>query len=421
MAAVVAVAVLAAVLAVATLVRTARRAKPSAPPAAEHGVPTFRVVALGTRGAGKTLLLASMYHQMQTPSGRSYFVTAPYEQVILLNQWFTEVADTNRDWPSGTAVSDTREFTFALRTRAASGALHTVLHLSYLDYAGGLLTDRQAPGATAQGELLGRIDSADALLGIIDGYRIRQCLDGHPEGHMRLQQTLTAMINLMMLASCPITFVVTKWDLLGDIDADEDGRLRIVRKLLMSNRGFRDLVEAHSTHRVVRLVPVSAVGPEFAHLGEHGEVTKLRDGHMYPTNVDVPLCAVVPDVFEQVERALDRERLQQVLAGIRQQTRPSPAAALAQLGEFVMTSAGRALSAFGPFAYGFVGDAATMLFERDLDDELDRHLTAERHIDEAARQLDEFHVARRKVLREFQSRVDVLEGRLPSSRLSGEL
>jgi hypothetical protein len=420
MAFVVAVLVVAAALTVAALVRPRNRPDPAASAALERGVPTFRVVALGARGAGKTLLLASMYHQMQTPSGRSYFLTAPYDQVILLNQWFTEVADTSKDWPSGTSVADTREFTFAVRTRAPSGALHSVLHLSYLDYAGGLLTDRQAPGATLQTELLDRIGTADALLGIIDGYRVRQCLDGHPEGRMRLQQTLTAMISLMMLAASPITFVLTKWDLLGDIDADEDGRLQIVRKLLMSNPGFRDLVEAHSAHRVVRLVPVSAVGPEFAEIDAHGQVTKLRDGHMYPTNVDAPLCAVVPDVFEQVERAMDRERLRAALADIRGQSRLSPAAALAQLGTYVLGTAGKALGAFGPSAAGFVGEAVTTLFGVDDEGDVHRQLRVERRVDEADRALDEFHVARRKVLREFQSRVDVLEGRLPSSRLSGE-
>jgi hypothetical protein len=174
--------------------------------------------------------------------------------------------------------------------------------LGYLEYSGGLLTDTQAPGATAQTDLLARIQSAHALLGIIDGYRIRQCLNGHYEGQMRLQQSLTAMISLMMLASCPITFVITKWDLLRDVDVDENARLRLVRKYLMSNQGFRDLVQAHSTHRIVRLIPVSAVGLDFAELDADGQIAKLPDGEMHPANVDVPLSAVVPDVFEQVER-----------------------------------------------------------------------------------------------------------------------
>ena len=401
-------------------VRWSRR-RPSAtvPASADEGVPTFRVIALGPRGSGKTMLLASMYHQMQTWSGRSYFLTAPFDQVILLNQWFTAVADTSLDWPSGTAVGSTRELTFTVRTRGASGALHTVMHLGYLEYAGGLLTDAQAPGETGQADLLSRIESAHALLGIIDGYRIRQSFDGHPEGHMRLQQSITAMISLMMLSSSPITFVITKWDLLRDIDVDEDARLRQVRKFLMSNHGFRDLVQAHSARRVVRLIPVSAVGPDFAELDAQGMVAKLPDGHMRPTNVDAPLSAVVPDIFEQVERSMDRAKLEAALARIRRETRGGPAAALAELGKYVAQAAGKAFGAFTPYT-AFLGDvAAELLGDRD-DGANDRRDSLDRQLSEAERKLEEFQIARRKVMRDFQSRVDVMEGQLPSSRLSVE-
>jgi hypothetical protein len=410
-----------ALLVVVGAVRAWRRRSPASTAGSveEAGVPTFNVVALGARGSGKTLLLASMYHQMQTASGRSYFVTAPFEQVVLLNQWFTEVADTSRDWPSGTAVGETRGFTFTVRTRGASGALHDVMRLGYLEYAGGLLTDAQLPGSTVQGDLLKRIESAHALLGLIDGFRVRQCLEGHAEGLMRLQQSLTAMISLMMLASCPVTFVITKWDLLRDLDIDEDARLRRVRKFLLSNQGFHDLVEAHSGHRVVRLVPVSAVGPDFAELDDHGLVAKLPEGQMRPSNVDVPLASVVPDVFEQVERSMDRAKLRAALEQASRLSRRGPAAALTELGGYVATAAGKLLSPLGPHA-SFLGDAAAELFGSPGEAADERQRRLNRQLSEAERQLDEFQLARRKVLRDLQSRVDVLEGRLPSSRLTGE-
>lgn len=396
-----------------------RRAAPPTKSLDEAGVPTFNVVALGPRGAGKTLLLASMYHQMQTASGRSYFVTAPFEQVLLLNQWFTEVADTSRDWPSGTTVGETRDFTFTLRTRGSSGALHTVMRLGYLEYAGGLLTDAQTPGSTAQADLVTRIESAHALLGLIDGFRIRQALDGHAEGLMRLQQSLTTMISLMMLASCPVSFVITKWDLLRDLDVEDDARLKRVRKFLMSNQGFRDLVEAHGSHRVVRLIPVSAVGPDFAELDEQGLVAKLPDGQLRPSNVDVPLAAVVPDVFEQVERSMDRAKLRAALDQASRQSRRGPAAALTELGGYLATAAGKLLAPLGPHA-SFLGDAAAELFGAPGEAAEERRQRIERQLSDAERELDEFQLARRKVLRDLQSRVDVLEGRLPSSRLTGE-
>jgi hypothetical protein len=400
-------------------VRSRRRAAP--PPAApERHLPTFRVVALGARGSGKTLLLASMYHQMQTPSGRSYFLTAPFDQVVLLNQWFTEVADTSKAWPAGTTVGETRDFLFTVRARAGSGTVHDVMRLSYLEYAGGLLTDAQAPGTTGQADLLAHIDSAHARVGIIDGYRIRQCLDGHYEGQMRLQQSLTAMINLMLLAACPITFVITKWDILQEIDVDEDARLRRVRKYLMSNQGFSDLVQAHSRHRIVRLIPVSAVGHDFAELDTDGRIAKLPDGEMRPTNVDVPFASVVPDVFEQVERALDQAELHTALERVRRQAAGGPLTALADLGTFVAQSAAKVLGPLSATAAGFLGDAAVELLGSATDPATERRKHLDRRLSEQAQAVEELHLVRRRVLRDFQSRVDVLEGRLPSSRLSGE-
>src|SRR5262249_15801912 len=105
---VVVVGVVTLVLVIVRAVRT-RRQRAAALAAAGQEVPTFQVVALGPRGSGKPLLLASMSHQLQTQSGRGWFLTAPYEQVVLLNQWFTDVADPSRDWPAGTTVGETRD------------------------------------------------------------------------------------------------------------------------------------------------------------------------------------------------------------------------------------------------------------------------------------------------------------------------
>jgi hypothetical protein len=50
----------------------------------------------------------------------------------------------------------------------------------------------------------------------------------------------------------------------------------------------------------------------------------------------------------------------------------------------------------------------------------ERRAAINERLDEAERQLEQRHQARRMVLRELQGRVDMLEGRLPASRLSGE-
>ncbi|GIF51657.1 hypothetical protein DFJ67_5928 [Asanoa ferruginea] len=409
------------VVAVVVLVRRRNRApKPVAvPPRGDDGVPTFRVVTLGPRGSGKTLLLASMYHQMQTWGGRGYFLAAPREQVALLNHWFTEVEDPGRDWPAGTATADTREFAFDVRTRGGSGGLHTVLKLVYLDYAGTLLTQPPEPGSTLWKDLDDRIESADALVAVIDGHRVRQWIDGKREGQMGLQHALTAMISRMLVVEKPVTFVITKWDLLRDVDVDEDSRLRTVRKLLMSNQGFRDLVQEHSGRRVVRLVPVSAVGPAFAELDESGAMTKLPDGLIEPTNVDVPLAAVVPDVFEQIMLRLDQAKLAAEFERLRRQTRRPPGEAFADLGATLIRSTNRVIGALNPLYSSLVGLAAADLMQRQEQAAAAHDATVTRLLDDAESHIEEFQLAQRKVIREFRSRVDVLEGRLSSSRLGG--
>ena len=421
-------AVLFAIVAVAAwfgwraLSKRRQRERDAAQQHASTPTPSFRVLALGPQGAGKTLLLASMYHSLQTPSGRGYFLAAPYDQVIQLSSWFADAADPNRDWPFGTAVGETREFTFDVTTRTATER-HTVLRIGYLEYAGELLTDPQAPGSTAQQDLIARIESAHALLGIIDGHRIRQVLDGDREGTWRLQQALTTMIAPMMSAFSPITFVITKWDLLSDVHPDENTRLGIVRNLLMSNTGFRDLVRTHSDRRVVRLVPVSAVGANFATLDSGGMVTKLPNGKVEPTNVDVPLSAVVPDVFEQIERSLDEATRQQVLAEARRAAQLGPAQALKTLATFVGQAAGGAL--LGSIGLrglpAFAGDVSFGLFLDARGGGLtERQAAVNSRLDAAGRRLEQQQQARRSVLRALQGRVDMLEGRLPASRLSGE-
>jgi hypothetical protein len=405
--------VAAIVVTIARVVRARRRAV-----VREPGAPTFNVVALGLQGSGKTLLLSSMYHHLQVPSSQSYYLSAPYDQVIALSRSFAQIADTSGDWPPGTAKGEVREYTFSVETQT-TGTRHTIFNLGYLEYAGELLTEPQPPGSTLLASLIRHIESAHALIGIIDGYRIWQCLNGDLVGQAHLQHALTAMVSPMLRTSSPVTFVITKWDLLQDLEPDENSRLHMVRNLLMASPVFRDLVRLHSARRVVRLIPVSAVGPEFATLNGRGRIVKRSDGHIRPTNVDVPLSAVIPDVFEQVEQNLDATTLRAALEQARRQAGLGPLESVAALGMFVGQSAGRAVvGALASPAMAVLGGPALGLFLASRGDAPDDRL--ERRLSAAEERMHQLRVARKRVLRDLQSKVDVLEGRLPGSRLSSE-
>lgn len=377
--------------------------------------PRFRVVALGLQGSGKTLLLTGIYRRLQVPGDRGYYLKAPYEQLIELNRWYQEVAGSD-DWPRGTTRGEMREFDFSVMTRVGDAAT-TVLELGYLEYPGELLTDPEAPGSTAQRRLLTAVTEADALVAVIDGLRVLQAFQGDRRGRAVLQTTLDAMVHCLLSARAPVVFVITKWDLLDGLHPDENTRLRMVRDVLMAVDGFRDLVAEHSARRVVRLVPVTAVGHDFAVL-DGGLVRKKPHGRFQPANVEVALSAVVPDILHQVELSLDLATRQAVLAEAQRRTRMGPAEALRSLGAFLAERAGRALvSAVGG---GLVGEAGLALFldaHAQPDPGHARRLEA---LSDADRRAQEIIQARRRVVHAFQNQVAVLEAKLPASRLRNE-
>ncbi|HEY0637178.1 MAG TPA: hypothetical protein VGD67_05990 [Pseudonocardiaceae bacterium] len=395
----------------AVLLRRRRRPGPTAVDGPAIAVPTFRVVALGLSGSGKTLLLTSMYRRLSTPGDRGFFVRAPYQQLIELNRWYAQIADPGTEWPRGTSRGEMREFEFDVLAPAGERAT-PVVRLGYLEYPGELLTDQDAPGSTAQARLLEAIAGADALIGIVDGLRVRQALLGEARGRVALQTALDAMVHSMLTANCPIAFVVTKWDLLDDLEADENTRLGLVRELLMTVDGFRDLVRLQGARRILRLVPVTAVGHDFAVL-DAGEVRKRPHGMLRPSNVDVPLSAVVPDALQQLEFALDHATREAVVAEARRRLRMRPLEAVQTLGEFVAQHAGKLLvNALGG---GLVTSSVLGLYA-------DAQVAAgpdPRHavLTEADRRADELIRARRHVLNGLRHRVSVLEATLPNSRL----
>lgn len=379
--------------------------------------PVFRVVALGLQGSGKTLLLTSMYRRMQTPGDRGYHLKASYEQLIELNRWYRQVADTGEDWPRGTSRGEMREFEFDVMAQVGPSA-QPVLKLGYLEYPGELLTDPDAPGSTAQSRLLASIAQADALIGIVDGLRVRQAYLGEVRGSVILQASLDAMIHAMLSAPCPIVFVITKWDLLDDVHPDENTRLHIVRTLLLGIEGFRDLVHVQGARRVIRLVPVTAVGHDFAFL-DGGEVRKRPNGQLTPCNVDVPLSVVVPDILRQIDLALDRDTREQIMAEARRRLRMGPLEALQSLGEFAAAQTGQVLlSAMGG---GILANSVLGLYLDSRIAPAPEHARRDTAISDADRHAEELVQARRAVVHALQRQVDMLEAKLPSSRfVAGE-
>lgn len=282
--------------------------------AADAAVPTFEIVSLGLSGAGKTVFLASMFHDLYIRRpGRSYNLETDTDTRVTLAHLHAQLAGSTAEWPRGTQIGETRQFVFNCVVRSGPEK-HTVMRLSYLDYAGELLERTQKSKATELHNLEQRIAHAHALFGVIDGSRLVQYLRGDPQGLRYMNGSIKSMVGLMAQAMCPIHFIVTKWDVvrhIGETSDDDEARLQIVRQALHDHADIGDLVrDTNLGRRTVRLIPVSALGNDFARLDDQGRMVKIAGATAQPYNLDLPMSAVVPDYFNQLESMMtDEDRL----------------------------------------------------------------------------------------------------------------
>jgi hypothetical protein len=385
--------------------------------------PIFRVLALGASGSGKTVFASSMFHELDHRSQRRrYYLDTSAEQRILLSEIYSTVSDTSKPFPLGTRRADMREFVFdCVAVDDASGARAPVLRVSYLDYAGEVLERGQEGGSTALTDLVAAMESADSLLGIIDGYRVWQLLQGIPAGETHFRNTLRPLFGFMARASCPIQFVLTKWDLVRDVgeppDADDQYRLDRVIEALMQFEHFSALVHEHSSRQVVRLIPVSAVGHGFARIVD-GKVSKQQGATVRPYNVEAPFSAVLPDLFKQVEATLDTSALN----GLREEGRKALRAhRLDAIATALARPAVLAAQSLLAAAYGVTfGKRLTTTYLQWMSAPLD--VTAqelEKQSKTATRELAQLQHLRALVMADFDRTVLRLEAALPQSELRG--
>ena len=393
---------------------------------AEPRVPHFKVVALGVAGSGKTVFLSSMFHLLNVPMPtRSYFLETSASHRVYLSKIFDEVSDTAEPWPRGTRTGETREVDFDC-VAFDEGVKHQIFRIGYLDYAGELLESEQDAGSTALSELEARIHGAHGLLGILDGYRVLQYLRNERAGQRYFRSALQPMIGIMAGATCPIHFVLTKWDLVRGFgepeDADDELRLGLVREALLGTPQLNALIETHSWgRRVVRLIPVSAVGPDFARIDREGHVLKRPDGELHPTNVEIPLTAILPDLFSQVESSLDASTRRKIVEQVHARQKAPAAASRSALEKFLAKPPGIAL---GRRLQQAVGASSGPEMVGMFLDWISGSETAELRTRGAAmaqaRQKDvTFEVVRSRVMTEFSTAVRGFETRMPASRLSG--
>ena len=260
----------------------------------------FRVFVLGTTGAGKTAFLASMYNKLAVQDPRvGYFLDVPDYQRKILTRTFQRLADPNKDWPRGTLPGEVSEWVFTCAHASPSGTL-PLFSFHYLDYSGELLTDTVKNQIIEPSE---KAQSANSILVLLDGQKVLSFVAGeHQDEVGSLRDDLEHMVPILQrLSDKPLHFVISKWDVLEKVHS-----LDVVREKLLQHPMLRLIVDQRRGHAIpVRLIPVSALGPNFAELSEDGVMVKRADAERpTPFYVEMPIACTLIDALRNVEVAI---------------------------------------------------------------------------------------------------------------------
>lgn len=270
----------------------------------EKIVNNYTVIMLGPSGSGKTVFLSSMYKKLSTQGEHGFFLEVDgSEKRKRLNNIYTEIA-VDEKWPRGTTYSEVSEWTFTCRVQTENLPIYSACTFTYLDYAGGRITDEMEE---EDSEFESKIKEADALLCLLDGQRLSAFMRNEKLGKVWAVNDLPNMLNIMQSSLKPIHFVISKWDIL-----ESSFTLEQIRNQLLQINEFSDLVKLRNkANSPVRLIPVSAVGKGFANLQSDGSMAKTGELPK-PFQVEVPLACVLPDMIRTKLEELMRKKQEEL-------------------------------------------------------------------------------------------------------------
>ena len=266
----------------------------------------YTVLMLGTKGAGKTTFLASLYKCLRTQGDVGYFLkTASPTQQNELQRRYQMIADPNKDWPAGTTPAEDAAWGFSvsvnIRPRPGGRGQHDACRFSFYDYAGGRLTD---DSLYSDEDFQQRMENASALFILVDGAKMLRVLEGHAD---ELEYTLSELgrececANNIGALAHPVDFLLTKWDLLEAKGVSLD----TVRNKLLEVQEVHNIVnERKKAGLSVRLIPVSSVGSGFVRPLDDGTMQKIPGKQPHPFLVETAFACVIMDaVHAAVQRA----------------------------------------------------------------------------------------------------------------------
>lgn len=255
----------------------------------------YNIITLGTSGAGKTVFLSSLFKSLSIQGEHRFFLEVSDSNMErLLNKLYTEIV--SGDWPTGTR-GDVQKWVFTCCVKNQNLEKYPACQFTYIDYAGGILTDLDGQDEGYDFDFDQEIEKADAVLAILDGLKVLRFMErkefDNRDVHIWMQSDIrNLMLRVQKCKKIPVHFIISKWDLLDNKYKLLEVRNRLLEKL----DEFRNVVKTRADAGCpVRLIPVSSIGINFATLQADGQMKKLPGAVPRPFQVEVPLAFVLTD------------------------------------------------------------------------------------------------------------------------------
>jgi len=267
-------------------------------------IPTFNILALGMRGSGKTVFLASLYHFLSAfRENRGYFLSCTDESksADLLDK-FGEISESD-DWPEGNSTLDEYVFECCYQKPNNSG-FEKVCRFRFIDYPGGWILGQGAPTISIGRAAL----ESDSILLLLDGRKIKDLVDGVSQDGDRQSngkqrsilddiQIMTPILTQCIASKKPLHILITKSDILNPkfypLDKIQDALLKV--------EPFAHALTHQAQTMALHMAPVSSVGDGFVTYDKTtGQMKKTPQATVQPYNVDLSIALTMYDHLKAI-------------------------------------------------------------------------------------------------------------------------
>jgi hypothetical protein len=248
-------------------------------------LPQFEVFVLGTKAAGKTVLLAALYQYLsaQDNRGNGFRLSCDNsEQLRALNSILDDLQSPQNLWPDSSFTEST--FNFKCVHTPLNGEPISLFRFNYVDYPGGYIT-------TEPEKIDEYVRRAHSILVLLDGQKIYDRLTDADGGGPNIYADLDKIVPV--LSSCigrPIHFLITKSDLF-DFEVQT---LDKITGVLLRHANLQNVVEQLCDRGIVHIVPVSAIGRNFATYAG-GRMKRKPGARLEPFYVDLSIGLTLMD------------------------------------------------------------------------------------------------------------------------------